>query len=98
MRSNTVKAVIVATLFTAVSALAADRQLSMPLGNTTTLSMPAPVSNVIVDDPSLLEVRREGRNVILVGIGVGTTEATIVTVDGTHTFHIYVASSKYGLP
>ncbi len=98
MRSLTLKTLVFAVVLSAVTAFGAERQLSMPIGNTTTLSMPAPVSKVEVADPSLLEVRTEGRTVVLVGVGVGTTDVTVVTVDGTHVFHTYVASSKYGLP
>ncbi len=74
------------------------KQLNMPVGHTTTLSMPAPVSKVTVENPSLLEVSQRGRQVTFVGLSTGTTEVTVSTVDGDMHLRIYVAADKYGMP
>lgn len=74
------------------------RQLNMPVGQTTTVSMPAPVSKVTVADPSLVEVTQRGRQVIFVGRATGSTEVTVSTVDGETHLRIYVAADKYALP
>jgi Flp pilus assembly secretin CpaC len=74
------------------------KQVNMPVGTTTTLSMPAPVSSVTVSDPSLVEVSRSGRQVVFVGRSTGTTEVTVKTVDGEMHLRVYVAADKYGLP
>ena len=79
-------------------ALAAPKQLNMPKGHTTTVSMPAPVASVEVADPSTVEVRMEGRKVVLVGRSTGTTEVTVKMVDGEMRLKVYVAADKYGLP
>jgi Flp pilus assembly secretin CpaC len=74
------------------------KQLNMPVGTTTTLSMPATVSSVTVSDPSMVEVSRSGRRVVLMGRSTGTTEVTVKTADGETHLKIYVAADKYGLP
>jgi Flp pilus assembly secretin CpaC len=60
--------------------------------------MPAPVSKVTVADPSLVEVSRRGRQVVLVGRTAGHTQVTVETVDGEMELSVYVAADKYGLP
>ncbi len=70
----------------------------MPVGHTTTLSMPAPVSRVTVEDPSLIEVTQKGRQVVILGRSTGSTEVTVETADGEMHLKIYVAADKYGLP
>lgn len=60
--------------------------------------MPAPVSKVTVDDPSLVGVSRQGRKVTFVGLSTGTTEVTVMTADGEMHLKIYVAADKYGMP
>ncbi|MFZ5441350.1 MAG: pilus assembly protein N-terminal domain-containing protein [Myxococcota bacterium] len=79
-------------------ALAAPKQVSMPVGHSTTLSMPAPVSSVTVADPQLLDVSRQGRRVVFTGRSTGTTEVRVKTVDGEVTFRVYVAADRYGMP
>lgn len=81
-----------------VAFAAAPKRLNMPVGHTTTLSMPAPVSKVTVEDPSLVEVTQKGRKVTLVGRSTGSTEVTVETADGEMHLKIYVAADKYGLP
>lgn len=81
-----------------VAFAAAPKRVNMPVGHTTTLSMPAPVSRVTVDDPSLVEVTQKGRQVIFVGRSAGSTEVTVQTADGEMHLKIYVAADKYGLP
>lgn len=74
------------------------KQLNMPVGHTTTVSMSAPVSKVTVADPSLVEVSQHGRQVVFVGLATGATEVTVRTADGETRLRIYVAADKYGLP
>ena len=74
------------------------KQLNMPVGHTTTLSMPAPVSKVTVDNPALIEVSQRGRQVTIVGLSTGSTEVTLMTADGEMHLRVYVAADKYGLP
>jgi Flp pilus assembly secretin CpaC len=75
------------------------KQVSLPVGHSTTLALGAPVSKVTVEDKRLVEVRREGRRLTLVGLAKGATEVTVETSDGAQLrLHIYVAADKYGLP
>jgi Flp pilus assembly secretin CpaC len=77
---------------------AAPRQLNMPVGHTTTVSMSAPVSKVTVADPSMVEVTRSGRQVVILGRTTGSTDVTVMTADGETHLRIYVAADKYGMP
>jgi Flp pilus assembly secretin CpaC len=93
------KPIVLTLMLVASSALAsAPRKLALPIGHTTTLSMPTTVSRVTVSDPSKVEVKKEGRKVVLVALEKGTTEATIRTQDGVHKLSIYVAADKYAMP
>lgn len=74
------------------------KQVNMPVGYTTTLSMPAPVATVTVEDPSLVEVSTQGRRVVLVGLSRGRTVAVVKTAAGEQRLSIYVAADKYALP
>ncbi len=74
------------------------KQVNMPVGHTTTVSMPAPVSSVTVADPALVGVTRQGRQVVFVGLTTGNTDVVVKTADGETRLHIYVAADKYGLP
>lgn len=94
MRLTTLALLTVSTL--AFAGL--PKQLNMPVGHTTTLSMPAPVSKVTVDNPALIEVSQHGRQVTIVGLSTGSTEVTVSTADGDMHLRIYVAADKYGLP
>ena len=85
-------------VFAASVALASPKQISMPVGHTTTVSMPSSVTRVKADDASLVEVRREGRKVTIVGRSKGTTDVTVTTADGETKLHVYVASDRFGLP
>ncbi|MDP2274007.1 MAG: pilus assembly protein N-terminal domain-containing protein [Archangium sp.] len=90
---------LIALIAVAPVALAAQpKRLNMPVGHTTTVSMSAPVSKVTVENPSLVEVTRRGRQVIFVGRSTGSTEVTVQTADGETHLRIYVAADKYGLP
>jgi len=82
----------------AIALAAEPKQLNMLVGNTTTLSMPAPVSAVKVEDPSLVEASKDGRKVSLVALARGTTEVTIVTPDGEKKLRVYVAADRYSMP
>lgn len=91
--------VLGAVLFLAPLALAANpKQVSMPVGHTTTLSMPSPVSQVTVDDPGLVEVTKQGRKVVFTGVSKGATEVTVKTAEGDIRFRVYVAADKYAMP
>ncbi len=89
---------LVSALFATVAFAGLPSRLDMPVGHTTTLSMPAPVSKVTVADPALLEVTRKGRKVVLVGRGAGSTEVVVKTADGETHLRVYVAPDKYGMP
>ena len=94
MRSSILLVALLSTL-----ALAGQpKQLNMPVGHTTTISMGSTVSKVTVSDPSLVEVSQRGRQVIFVGRSAGSTEVTVMTADGEMHLRIYVAADKYGLP
>jgi hypothetical protein len=85
-------------LLATVALASTPKQLSLPVGHTMTLSMPNQVSQVRLDDPSLVEVTMTGRKVTFLALTRGTTEAVVKTVDGEHRFKIYVATDKYALP
>jgi Flp pilus assembly secretin CpaC len=87
-----------ALLISSLAFAGQPKNLAMPVGTTTTLSMSAPVSSVTVADPSLLEVTRQGRRVVFVGRSTGTTDVVVKTADGETRLHVYVAADKYGLP
>lgn len=91
--------IVIALCFVSAAAFASvPRQLNMPVGQTTTLSMSAPVSSVVVDDASLVGVTRQGRKIVLVAQKSGTTDITVKTADGETRLHVYVAADKYGMP
>jgi Flp pilus assembly secretin CpaC len=75
---------LLTTLLLSSFALASTpkRQVSLPVGHSMTMAMPAPVTSVRVDDPSLVEVKREGRKVTLVARARGSTDATVQTAEG----------------
>lgn len=79
-------------------AFAGSKQLSLPVGHSTTVSMGSSISKVTVANPNVLEAKRDGRRVTFVARAAGTTEATVRTADGELHFKIYVAADKYGLP
>jgi Flp pilus assembly secretin CpaC len=86
-------------MLAAASAMASvPQKLALPLGHTTTVTMPSQVSKVTVQDPSKVEIKKQGRKVTLVALDKGTTEATIKTQDGVHKVSIYVAADKYAMP
>jgi Flp pilus assembly secretin CpaC len=89
---------VAALLVSSVSFAAAPQKLSLPLGHSTTMTLPKTVSKVSVSDPSKVEIKKQGRKVTLVGLEKGTTEATIRTKDGETRLNIYVAADKYAMP
>jgi uncharacterized protein YcfL len=77
------------TLAASLALAGGPKQVNMPVGHSTTLSMPAPVASVSVEHPKLVEVsRRNGRTVVLTGRGT----------DGEMRLRVYVAADKYGMP
>ena len=90
--------VLLAVLFATVAFAGQPQRLNMPVGQTTTVSMPATVSKVTVADPSLVGVSQRGRQVIFTGLSSGSTEVVVRTADGEMTLRIYVAADKYGMP
>jgi Flp pilus assembly secretin CpaC len=89
---------LVAALISALATAATPKQINLPVGHTTTLSMGSQVSTVKVDDPALVEVKKDGRKVSFVARAQGNTQATVMTSDGEVRFRIYVAADKYALP
>ncbi len=90
--------VLIVALSLGASAVASPKQIAMPIGHTTTVSMPSSVVKVKVDDPSLVEVKKDGRKVTFLGRTKGATDAVVTTVDGETKLHIYIASDRFGLP
>jgi len=76
----------------------AGQRVALPVGSTTTLSLPAPVSKVHVKNPKLVDVSTHGRRVTIVALEKGSTEATVKTKEGDVKFSIYDAQDKYALP
>ena len=74
------------------------QKLSLPVGNSTTISLPSEVSSVKLTDRSKVEIKKQGRRVTLTALEKGTTEATIKTRDGVTKVSIYVAADKYAMP
>ena len=74
------------------------QQVSLPVGNTTTLALAGPITKVRVADPSKVRVSSSGRTLTVVGLALGTTDAVVRTTEGELTLHIYVAADKYALP
>lgn len=97
MRSS-ILAVAAALTLSSLAFAGQPKKLALPLGHSATMSMPGPVSQVVVDDPSLVEVSREGRRVVFTARGTGSTEATVRTTEGELRVRIYVAADKYALP
>lgn len=87
---------LVSTL--AVASSPKEKQVALPVGHSMTMAMPAAVTGVRVNDPALVEVRRQGRKVTLVALAQGSTEATVTTAEGSHRFRVYVAADKYAMP
>lgn len=90
--------IVALALVSTVALASVPKQVNIQAGHTATLSMPAPVSKVQVADPSMLEVSRKGRTLVLVGQKGGATDVTVKTVDGEVTLHVYVAADRYGMP
>jgi Flp pilus assembly secretin CpaC len=87
------------TLAASLALAGGPKQVNMPVGHSTTLSMPAPVASVSVEHPELVEVSRSnGRTVVLTGRGTGSTEVTVKTAAGEMHLRVYVAADKYGMP
>ncbi|MBL8909397.1 MAG: pilus assembly protein N-terminal domain-containing protein [Archangium sp.] len=85
-------------LLSTLALAGAPKQVNMPVGHSTTLAMPAPVSSVSVENPDLVDVSQQGRRVVLTGRSAGTTEVTVKTADGEMHLRVYVAADKYGMP
>lgn len=87
-----------ALVLAASLAVASPKQIAMPVGHTTTVVMPSSVVKVKVDAPSLVDVKRKGRKVTMVGLQKGMTDVTVTTLDGEKVFHIFVAADRYAMP
>lgn len=92
------KALLVLASLVSVVALASPKRVAIPVGHSMTMAMPGTVRSVRVADPSLLEVKQQGRKVTLVARAKGSTEATVRTSEGETTFSVYVAEDKYAMP
>ncbi len=91
-------AVLITALLSLPVLAGSKQQVALPVGHSTTLSMPAPVSKVTVTNPSLVDVSQDGRRVTFVARAKGSTEAVVKTAQGEHRFRIYVAQDKYAMP
>ena len=94
MKRFTFAALVLASSFT----VASPKQIAMPVGHTTTVMMPSSVVKVKVDEPALVDIKRQGRKVTIVGLQRGVTDVTVTTVDGEKIFHVFVAADRYGMP
>lgn len=74
------------------------KQVSLPVGHTTTVTLPAPITRVRLDETGLVEVKKQGRAVTFVGIQKGTTDVTVSTADGEVRFRVFVAEDRFGMP
>src|SRR5207249_4975728 len=85
-------------LFAAPALASVPQRLALPVGSSSTVSLHSTVSKVTVADPSKVEIKKQGRKIIVVALEKGTTEATIRTKDGETRLSIYVAADKYAMP
>lgn len=92
------KPIILAATLLAALAFASPKRVALPVGHTMTMAMPGTVKSVRVADPSLVEIKQQGRKVTLVARAKGSTEATVRTSEGETTFSVYVAEDKYAMP
>ena len=85
-----------------MAAFADDKRVSVPVGYSTTLSMPDNVKRVTLSDPNIVDVTRKGRKLTFTGRQQGSSEAIIHTGSGRNRTStrvaIYVASDRYALP
>ena len=89
----------VAALIAAPLALASvPQKLTVQVGHSATLSMSSTISKVVIDDPTKVEVKKQGRKLTITALSKGTTDATIRTSDGETRVSIYVAADKYAVP
>jgi Flp pilus assembly secretin CpaC len=89
---------LISFVLSAVALASTPQRLALPVGNSTTISLPSEVSKVSVADPKKVEIKKSGRTVTMTGLEKGTTEATILTKDGVTKVSIYVAADKYAMP
>lgn len=94
---NRLLAGVVSLVGFAASAAVPER-LTVQVGHTTVLSLPSTVAKVTVDDPSKIEVKKQGRKLTIIAREKGTTDAVIRLADGDHKVSIYVAADKYAVP
>ena len=85
-----------------MAALADDKRVNMPVGYSTTVELPANVTRVVLSDPRVVDVSRNGRKLTFTGQNRGSTSAIVYVREGrkeaTHRMAVYVASDKYALP
>jgi Flp pilus assembly secretin CpaC len=89
---------VAASLLSTLAFASSPKKVALPVGHSMTMAMPAAVTGVRVNDPALVEVKRQGRKVTLVALAQGSTEATVTTAEGSHRFRVYVAADKYAMP
>lgn len=95
---TTMFALAAAVALSGAALASTHKKLALPVGHSATMSMPGPVSEVVVENPALVEVMKQGRKVVFTAVGTGSTEATVHTTEGSLRIRIYVAADKYGLP
>ncbi|MBS1152115.1 MAG: Pilus formation protein terminal region [Myxococcaceae bacterium] len=85
-----------------MAAIAGDKRVNMPVGYSTTVELPANVTKVVLSDPRVVDVSRNGRKVTFTGQNRGSTSAIVHVKEGrkqtTHRLAVYVATDKYALP
>ena len=91
---------LAALLWVPTATLASKKlDVSIPVGYSTTLTLPSPATGVTVANPSLVEVKISGRKVTFKGKENGVTTASIKTQSGkSNEVKIYVAIDRYALP
>lgn len=72
--------------------------VNVPVGHTASVDLPSSVSKVTIDDPKLVDVKKSGRRITIVGLAAGHTEATVKTSEGDLQVRIYVAADRHGMP
>ena len=98
----TMRVIALMCALVSMAALADDRKVNMPVGYTKTIELPANVTKVVLSDPRVVDVSRNGRKLTFTGQNRGSTSAIVHVREGnrqtTHRLSVYVATDKYALP
>lgn len=86
-------AVVVAAAGTAFAG--EGQAVRLPKGWTSTLYLPSSAAKVQLADPSLAEVRIEGKTLVVTGLSIGSTELKVKTTGGgNHTVRLAIHSEN----